>query len=75
MKRCEFPNGNAVGDNGAKYPISCEKPAAFSLRGWSFCVHHAGMVARGCLELLYSNGETIREAMEKTALYRLLHDP
>jgi len=72
MGRCEYPNGNMVREGGTKYPIACDNPAEFRLQGWWFCKWHAGMVARGCLEHCYTGGETVREAMEKTALYRLL---
>ena len=72
MTRCEFPNGKMERKDGTTYPIACDNPAEFCLQGWWFCPVHAGMVARGRLEHYYTDGETVREKMEKTALYRLL---
>jgi len=72
MAKCEYPNGKIVNSDGTKYPIACDNLGEFCLRGWWFCTWHAGRVARGCLEHYYTDGETLREAMEKAALYRLI---
>lgn len=74
IHHCNFPNGQIRRRDGTTYPIACEHPAEYSLQRWWLCEAHAGMVARGCLDHFYTNGETIREAMEKTALYNLLAD-
>jgi hypothetical protein len=72
--RCNFPNGRMRRQDGTTYPIACDKPAPFRLEGWWFCESHSDMVARGSLEQFYTDGRTLREAMERTALYNLFAD-
>jgi len=72
--RCQFPNGRMQRRDGTTCPIACDNPAPFYLQGWWFCESHADIVARGSLEHYYTNGRTLREAMEKTALYNLFAD-
>ena len=72
MGHCEYPVGIMHREDGTEYPVSCGDRAEFHLQGWWFCPSHSGMVARGCLEHYYTDGTTVREAMEKAALYRLL---
>jgi len=45
-------------------PIACDNPAAFRYANWWFCWYHLGMVERGCLAHLHTDGTTVRENME-----------
>ncbi len=72
MPSCEFSNGTMRGRDGTRHAIACDKPAVRNIDGWWFCATHAGMVERGSLEHFYSDGRTLRGAMEQAALHRLI---
>lgn len=56
---CQYPNGTM----GGKL-IACDNPAAFRYANWWFCWNHLGMVERGCLDHVYTDGTTVCENME-----------
>ena len=56
---CMYPNGRLNGKL-----IACDNPATTKIDGRSYCECHTGMVERGCLDSLYSDGTTVREQME-----------
>jgi hypothetical protein len=57
---CQFPNGTMDGKD-----IACDRPALANIQGWWFCDLHAGMVERGCLNHVHTDGSTVRETMQK----------
>lgn len=56
---CQYPNGTVGGK-----PLACDNPAGCKIGGYWFCEWHAGMVERGCLDHVYTDGTTVRENME-----------
>ena len=56
---CMYPNGRLDGKL-----IACDNPAGCKIGGYSFCELHAPMVERGCLDMVYSDGTTVREQMK-----------
>ncbi len=65
MNYCEFPNGRMEMPDGSLDNIACDNPACTRIGGHWFCAAHAGMVERGCLDLEYTDGTTIRGAMDE----------
>ena len=69
---CEFPNGRMRRRDGTTFSIACDNDATREIGGWWFCDRHAGMAERGCLEHVYTDGRTLQQAMEESALYRII---
>ena len=56
---CQFPNG--VQDD---VRVFCGGDAVEEVEGYLFCSLHAPMAERGCLDLEYSDGTTLRGIIE-----------
>lgn len=62
--RCQYPNGRMGDASGVFHLIACDNVATTKIKDRWFCENHAGMVERGCLDHVYTDGTTVRENME-----------
>jgi hypothetical protein len=50
--------------SGVFHLVACDNVALTKIKDRWFCENHAGMVERGCLDHVYTDGTTVRENME-----------
>jgi hypothetical protein len=49
--------------SGVVHLVACDNVALTKIKGRWFCENHAGMVERGCLDHVFTDGTTVRENM------------